>query len=369
MSVHQIATGFKATWRAAAHTQKCKPGCAKTMHQHSKTFATESEATRWDDKMRSHVKVARELADPVGILAPRPGSVRSFRAIALDTIADMGDRGQWATSTCTLRRTALGKLGSWADQPITSASQDIRGAQAVISGITHPDAALSLIKRTMDRAVREGDITSHAMTALKADRARVPDCKREFIFATADQLAIVCKTLDAWRPGLGLALLLMRWCGLRTGEALALEPGDFRDGYSVLRVSRQVGKRGLTTLKSKHADTFRDVPVPVFLRPVIREHVMSLAGFRMFASSRGTYVGRDMFGKKVREGADLAGLDAAWVAYQCRHQYASELISKRLPIDRVARLLGHSSTAITYKIYSHWMPGEFDDVLSLLDAA
>jgi len=35
------------------------------MHQHTRNFDNEPDASRWDDKMRARVKVERELSEPV----------------------------------------------------------------------------------------------------------------------------------------------------------------------------------------------------------------------------------------------------------------------------------------------------------------
>lgn len=75
---------------------------------------------------------------------------------------------------------SLGKLGKWADQPVTSARVDLRGAQAIVSAVKYPDSPISLIKAAMDSAIREGDIHSHAMSALEADRSRLPAVRRDF---------------------------------------------------------------------------------------------------------------------------------------------------------------------------------------------
>lgn len=371
MSVHTMSeNSFKVCWRSPDHTRRCRPGCVKAMHQHSRTFDTRHEAKRFDDKMIMVVAGAREIGHTVGILPERPGSVRTFRSIALDTIADKKDRGKWSAGTARGMGTALAKLGNWAGQPITSASVDLRGAQAIVSGVKYPDRVISLLKATCDHAVRSGDVSAHSMSALEADRSRMPDARREFILATPEQLATVCAGLDAWRPGLGLALALMRSCGLRTGEALGVEVGDFDSDFATLRVSRQIDCDGaVTTLKGKRSDSFRIVPVPVSLSGRLAKHCAGLDQERLFTSATGRPVDRNRFGETCHAGAASAGLPDAWVAYQCRHAYASELISKRVPIDRVARMLGHASTAITYRTYSHLMPGELDDIRSVLDAA
>jgi integrase len=368
MSVHKIATGYKVAWRAAGHTQKCKPGCVKTMHQHTRTFDGQPEATRWDDRMRQHVSVSRDLAEPVGILAARPGSVRTFRALALDTIVERQERGKWSAGTAAGMRTALRKLGNWAEQPITAASVDLRGAQAIVSAAKYPDRIISVIKATCDHATREGDISSHSMSALEADRSRMPDARRDFILATPAQLERVMAELDSDRPGLGLALGLMRFCGLRTGEALAVERGDFNADFSVLTLRRQADCDGVTTtLKSKRSDAVRILPVPAgglagTLRDRLAKHCAGLTGERLFTSATGRAVDRDRFGQRCHAGAVAAGLADGWTAYQMRHQYASVLLSRGVPIDKVARMLGHASTAVTYRHYAHLLPGDLDTI-------
>ena len=42
--------------------------------------------------------------------------------------------------------------------------------------------------------------------------------------------------------------------------------------------------------------------------------------------------------------------------HDLRHSYASMLINKGIDIQVISRLMGHGSTDITYKIYSHFYP-------------
>lgn len=156
----------------------------------------------------------------VGALPARPSSIRSFRQVALDTIGRKADRGEWSAGTAAGMRTALGKLGARADQDVTDAAMDLLGAQLVVDSLPYPKRPVSLIRATMTYATSEKLITSDGMSALRARRSRKPSAGRTFIFAEQAQLDTMVKALNAWLPGLGLVLLLMRWCGLRTGEAL-----------------------------------------------------------------------------------------------------------------------------------------------------
>lgn len=368
MSVHQISDhSYKVCFRSPDHGRRCQPGCAKKVHQHSRSFDNLPDATRFDHNMIM-VGAARPAGHVVGILPARPGSVRTFRSLALATIADREARGKWSRGTAAGMRTALGKLGTWAGQPITSASTDLRGAQAIVSGITYPDRVISLLKATCDYAIREGQIDSHSMSALEADRSRMPDQQRQFIMASDEQLERVMQELDTWRAGLGLALALMRFTGIRTGEALGVERGDFNADFSVLTLRRQVDCDGVTTtLKSKRSGAVRVLPVSAralggTLRDRLAKHCAGLDQERLFTSSTGRAVDRNTFGEHCHKGASAAGLADGWTAYQLRHQFASTLLRNGRPIDQVARQLGHSSTAVTYRHYAHLMPGDLESI-------
>jgi integrase len=308
----------------------------------------------------------------VGTVAVRPASTeRTFRQVGLDMIADKAARGAWARGTCAQRRSALGKLGAWADQAVSVAANDYDGAQAIVSGQGYPKNMVSVIKRTCEYAIRKHYITSHSLSAVEADRSQIPASRREFIEATSAQVESIAAYVDkGWRAGFGLMILLMRWCGLRTGEMIAVEIDDFSDNFRVLTIRRQADHQcHVTPLKGKKAGEFRTVPVPDHVAVRIAAFCEGRTG-RVFTRVKGrSPVNREEFNAFAKGGAVNAGLPDEWVPYQLRHQYASDLIRRGVAIDRVAKMLGHSSTTITYQTYSHLMTGELDDIRSVLDVA
>ena len=49
-----------------------------------------------------------------------------------------------------------------------------------------------------------------------------------------------------------------------------------------------------------------------------------------------------------------AGLDPkGWTPRELRHSFVSLLSDAGVPIERIARLVGHSSTAVTERVYRH----------------
>ncbi len=68
-----------------------------------------------------------------------------------------------------------------------------------------------------------------------------------------------------------------------------------------------------------------------------------------------------------RAALDSTGLDIG--AHGLRHFTASALISGGASVKQVQTVLGHSSAAITLRVYSHMWPGDEDRTRNVMDAA
>ena len=70
-----------------------------------------------------------------------------------------------------------------------------------------------------------------------------------------------------------LTIWLMRGCGLRIEECLAVQKSCFRDGGTVLRVFEQASRDGMRTrpLKHRKAGEYRDIPVPAYLWAMVKD--------------------------------------------------------------------------------------------------
>jgi integrase len=71
----------------------------------------------------------------------------------------------------------------------------------------------------------------------------------------------------------GICVWLMRGCGLRIEEALAVRKADFRENGTILRVACQATRDGSGTapLKKRKAGEYRDIPVPTWLWDMARD--------------------------------------------------------------------------------------------------
>lgn len=147
------------------------------------------------------------------------------------------------------------------------------------------------------------------------------------------------------------------WTGLRIGELIALQWGDVDLGAGVVHV-----RRSSTRGHVKAPKTAAGVREVILFPPAVesikdqRQHT-SLARGAVFHNPRtGAPWNRDL---QVRN-AFRRACERAGVAYkpvkQCRHTFASMLLSAGEDPVWVARQLGHTSPTFTMRVYARWIP-------------
>ncbi len=169
-----------------------------------------------------------------------------------------------------------------------------------------------------------------------------------------------------------LAILLGLRAGLRRGEILALQLGDFDLRAYRLQVRRRISRHKVGAVKSKTSR--RVVPMTSALAESIREHMKRLAeqairdgrtpdhadpifpAERLRADGTGTSGERNFVRRFRRYAKDANVKDRYQPIHQLRHTYASELLSAGVPPYWVSRWLGHADTRITEWVYAHWIP-------------
>jgi integrase len=136
-------------------------------------------------------------------------------------------------------------------------------------------------------------------------------------------------------------LLVMRYTGLRIRDVVTLRKDHINKGKLYLRTAK----------------TGTDVYCP--LPPNVLEALNAIPGegkyFFWSGSSKPKSAVGD-FQRSLRTLFDLAGTPRIH-AHLFRHTYATELLTAGTSIETVAALLGHSSTKVTEKSYSHWVKG------------
>jgi integrase len=151
-------------------------------------------------------------------------------------------------------------------------------------------------------------------------------------------------------------LLLTSRMGLRLGEVVGLQWGDFDKDKSLLRVRRQwtrFGEYGPT----KTPAGVRDLQLPDDLRSeLIKLKLQSghnADGDPIFASRKGTpLLHRNVVRRGFDCAAEKAGIDGV-TFHDLRHAAVSRLIAANVPITTVAKFIGHDDPNVTLKVYGH----------------
>jgi integrase len=216
-----------------------------------------------------------------------------------------------------------------------------------------------LVTGVLDKAVKTGKIALHRVTDIEiADNGR--PMRGEFTFPSFAQVAYLADEI-------GIAVWLMRGCGLRISEALAVEKSDFRDGGRTLRVSGQASRDGRkkAALKHRKLGEYRDVPVPAWLWGKVKDLP---DGPLCPGNGRPYAVYSTVDGQFVKH-VPRAGIPAGFTPHSLRHLYASVmLVEGGIDITEVARFLGHKDINETYRTYGHLLPNANDKAIAALDA-
>ena len=150
--------------------------------------------------------------------------------------------------------------------------------------------------------------------------------------------------------------------GLRAGELLGLQWGDIDWHGRYLNVTRSIVRGQQTTPKNHQR---RRVDLSPQLRAELRRwRARQSAAWLargcarplwVFPSSTGTPLDESKVRKAFHQVLDRAGLHGRG-PHQMRHTFASLLIQAGVPITYVSRQLGHRDSAITLRVYAHWLP-------------
>lgn len=299
----------------------------KRNHKLATTFAREAEAG----------KLSVHRGDP-----PPPVSLQSYA-------------GQWLPGLKANTAHAYGSalrnhvLPRHGHRPLAEVAADRDGIQALLRQLSPGTArvALTALRAMMTEAARAGHVREDRLTRLRIE----PLAPLAFTFPTYAQLSGLAAAMGELAP----SIWIMRGCGLRAGETLAVRAEAFSGGR--LRVSQQrLKNETITPLKARRPGEHRDVPVPSYVAAA----VAGLGPGPLFTVTRTT------FSRRFRAAADAAGL-TGFRAHDLRHVFASIALSEGVPVTDVSRWLGHHSIELTYRTYSHFIPDSWDRAREVLD--
>ncbi|MFD5314552.1 tyrosine-type recombinase/integrase [Streptomyces ardesiacus] len=184
-------------------------------------------------------------------------------------------------------------------------------------------------------------------------------------------LAYVRRALAVAGEDLALEIVMMVGCGLRNGEARAVNVNNLV-ADDVYRVHEQIHSNTHRPAKLKHRKVgeFREVPLPRSVREAIEryeaKHGTTREGYLLRGPSG--YYTEPMERRRVRALFEKLPVVDGMGMYGFRHYFASNALGRGIPITDVAEWMGHKSIEETYRTYRHLMPGSITKAARVLDA-
>lgn len=322
--------------------------------EHAKHFARKADAQQWLDTVAASV-IRGDYVDP------RAGAV-TLAAYATGWQASQVSRDNTARiADNALRVHVLPVLG---ERPLTTLRRS--DVQVLVKGLSDHLAPRSLrnvydtLNRVLTAAVDDRLIPRTPCTRITLPA--VPDCEVEA--PTAEQVHALA---DAVAPRYRGLVVLLAGSGLRIGEALGLGVAGVDFLRRTVRVERQRLQDG-TVGPTKTAKSTRTVPLGAVVVDELAAHLAAYgAGEWLFTTPMGEPLSYRRW--KVEWNYALRSTGLTLTTHSLRHFTASALIAGGASVKSVQTVLGHSSAAITLRVYSHLWPGDEDRTRSVLDAA
>jgi len=215
----------------------------------------------------------------------------------------------------------------------------------------------SVLKRAITRAQARDKVKRNVVLLCEIPQGRTGRPSKSLTLAQAEALLAAAENTS-----LHAYIVLSLLTGARTEELRALTWSyvDLDSDPPFIMVWRSVRAGGDTkTRKSR-----RTLKLPQRCVDVLRDHqerqnqIRKAAGSRwqdhdlVFPSQVGTPADSSHVRRAFRQVVAAAGLDPQeWTPRELRHSFVSLLSDAEVPIERISRLVGHSSTVTTETIY------------------
>lgn len=240
---------------------------------------------------------------------------------------------------------------SWLSSLSTEKSARTSGLSA--SRITQSH---QLVGAVLAYAVKTGRLNRNVALEVKRSEDLPKPVERERKYLSHTELL----TLASSVKGYEILTLVLGYCGLRFGEAVALRRKHVADRELVVRASATyVTKMGIVETSTK-TNKARHVPVPEPVWDALKTALPDQPEALLFPGKVG-YLSIDEYRTAFDRGCKTVGITGL-VPHGLRHTAASLAISAGANVKVVQRLLGHASAAMTLDRYGHL----FDDDLAVV---
>jgi integrase len=236
-------------------------------------------------------------------------------------------------------------------------AQDVRRALVKLAAASS-SRTVTIAHNALTRAIRHAEANRHVghNVAALVDTPK-GQSGRPSKALTAEQAAAVLEAAEASRLGAYVVLCLMT--GIRTEEARALRWDHVDLDAGSIAVWRSVRLEGDT----KTTLSRRTLGLPQAAGEALREHRVRQDEEKLtagelwgdhdlvFTSTVGTELDAANVRRYFRGVCKAAGIGENWVPRELRHSFVSLLSASGVPVEEIARLVGHASSRTTETIY------------------
>jgi integrase len=217
----------------------------------------------------------------------------------------------------------------------------------------------------MKHAVKSGRIAVSPAHDHELPRADDDD---EHVYLTHAQLERLADAAGEYR----LLILVLGYCGIRWGEASAVEVGRLNAKSRRLRITQAyTDVKGVVDVGPVKNHEKRSVPLPRSFAEELRVYAAGKDDKTLlFTAPRGGPLRYNNFRNRIFNPAvKAAGLENLGITpHKLRHTAASLSIAAGADVKVVQLMLGHKDAAMTLNVYGHLWPDRLDEVADALDA-
>ncbi|BBY31498.1 tyrosine-type recombinase/integrase [Mycolicibacterium sediminis] len=282
----------------------------------------------------------------------KPKTVAGYRSL-LDTVI----LPRW--EDVPLKRLDYESYSTWLGALSVDGGQ--RGTGLSASRITQTH---QLIGAVLKYAQRTGKVAKNVALEIKRDEDLPEQSERERHYLSHAELLLLAKAAGRFET----LTLVLGYCGLRFGEAVALRRRHVGDRVLTVRSSATaVTGRGIveSTTKTKR-DRHVPVPEPVWQR--LKAELPADPNELVFPSRKGGFLPLGEYRWAFDNACDEVGIEGL-VPHGLRHTTASLAISAGANVKVVQRLLGHATASMTLDRYGHLLNDDLSGVADALGKA
>lgn len=260
----------------------------------------------------------------------------------------------------------------WSNVPVSKVTTTgVKNWSAAMTGkgcsATTVLRALGVLAGILDDAVEDGRITKNRARGLDPKKKEVPTKpKKKHVYLGHDEVGRLADEAGEHRT----LILVLAYCGIRWGEAVALRVRHVDEVRRRLLVIDNAVQLGVDhAVGDPKDDEPREVPVPKFVLAELKKQMVGRGPNDLVFGDGKSYLPRPKSVDGWFAGAVKRAKVEKITPHALRHTAASLAISAGANVLAVSRMLGHENPQVTLRTYADLFDADLDKVSAALDVA